>query len=55
MTTKDLELTRRVAPLDMSAPAFRTAGHDLVDRIADWLEQLPVSYTHLTLPTILLV
>src|SRR6187402_2709173 len=41
MTTKDLELTRRVAPLDMSAPAFRTAGHDLVNRIADWLDHLP--------------
>src|SRR6185503_2705765 len=41
MTTKDLELTRRAAPLDMSATAFRTAGHDLVNRIADWLEQLP--------------
>ena len=41
MQTKDLELTRRDAPLDMSATAFRTAGHDLVDRIADWLEQLP--------------
>src|SRR5215208_4803526 len=34
------ELTRRAAPLDMSAPAFRTSGHDLVDRIADWLEHL---------------
>src|SRR6185503_18890904 len=34
-------LTGRDAPLDMSGPAFRTAGHDLVDRIADWLEQLP--------------
>jgi glutamate/tyrosine decarboxylase-like PLP-dependent enzyme len=41
MQTKDLEVTRRDAPLDMSASRFRTAGHDLVDRIADWLAQLP--------------
>ena len=41
MQTKDLEVTRRDAPLDMSASAFRTAGHDLVNRLADWLEQLP--------------
>ena len=43
MQTKDLELTRRDAPLDMRATAFRTAGHDLVERIAGWLEQLPGS------------
>jgi glutamate/tyrosine decarboxylase-like PLP-dependent enzyme len=41
MPTTNIELTRRSAPLDMSAAAFRTAGHDLVDRIADWLERLP--------------
>ena len=41
MATKDLDLARRDAPLDMSAAAFRDAGHDLVDRIADWLEGLP--------------
>ena len=41
MPTKDLELTRRDAPLDMSASDFRRTGHDLVDRIADWLERLP--------------
>src|SRR6185503_4132155 len=34
-------LTGRDAPLDMSASAFRVAGHDLVNRIADLLEQLP--------------
>ena len=41
MPTKDLEIARRGAPLDMSAGEFRTAGHGLVDQIADWLEQLP--------------
>jgi glutamate/tyrosine decarboxylase-like PLP-dependent enzyme len=41
MAIKNLELTRREAPLDMSAADFRAAGHDLVDRIADWLERLP--------------
>ena len=30
-----------MAPLDMSASEFRSAGHALVDRIADWLERLP--------------
>ena len=34
-------LRERTSPLDMSAAAFRTAGHDLVNRIADWLEQRP--------------
>jgi glutamate/tyrosine decarboxylase-like PLP-dependent enzyme len=34
-------MIRRAAPLDMSAADFRTAGHDLVNRIADWLERLP--------------
>jgi len=38
---KDAEtLTRRHAPIDMSAPAFRSAGHALVDGIADWLDQI---------------
>src|SRR5687768_13970907 len=41
MATKNLDLTRRDAPLDMSATAFRDAGHELVDRIADWLDGLP--------------
>jgi len=41
MPTRDLEISRRGAPLDMSAPEFRAAGHDLIDRIADWLERLP--------------
>jgi glutamate/tyrosine decarboxylase-like PLP-dependent enzyme len=41
MPTKDLELTRRDAPIDMPASDFRRTGHDLVDRIADWLEHLP--------------
>ena len=31
----------RAAPIDMSAAAFRDAGHRLVDRVADWLEQMP--------------
>jgi glutamate/tyrosine decarboxylase-like PLP-dependent enzyme len=31
----------RSAPLDMSADAFRAAGHDLVNRIADWLDVMP--------------
>ena len=41
MPTKDVEIARRHAPLDMSASTFRTAGHELIDRIADWLQQLP--------------
>jgi glutamate/tyrosine decarboxylase-like PLP-dependent enzyme len=41
MSTRDIEMTRRAAPLDMSATEFRASGHDLVDRIADWLEGLP--------------
>jgi aromatic-L-amino-acid decarboxylase len=40
MPTKQRDITRRAAPLDMSAAEFRSAGHSLVDRIADWLEQL---------------
>ena len=34
-------LRQRSAPLDMSADAFRAAGHDLVNRIADWLDAMP--------------
>jgi glutamate/tyrosine decarboxylase-like PLP-dependent enzyme len=34
-------LERRTAPLEMTAAAFRTAGHRLVDQIASWLEKLP--------------
>jgi glutamate/tyrosine decarboxylase-like PLP-dependent enzyme len=41
MPTKDVEATRRIAPLDMSATEFRAAGRALVDDIADWLERLP--------------
>ena len=41
MPTKAPELTRRAAPLDMSASDFRRSGHDLVDRLADWLARLP--------------
>ncbi len=41
MSTRHIEMTRRAAPLDMSASEFRASGHDLVDRIADWLEGLP--------------
>ena len=40
--TTDIDTLRgRAAPLDMSAAAFRTSGHDLVDQIADWLERMP--------------
>jgi glutamate/tyrosine decarboxylase-like PLP-dependent enzyme len=41
MAAKDIEITRRAAPLDMSGTEFRAVGHALVDRIADWLERLP--------------
>ena len=34
-------LRERLAPIDMGAAAFRTAGHNLVNRIADWLEHMP--------------
>src|SRR3954469_18932265 len=30
----------RTAPVEMSAAAFRTAGHALIDQIGDWLETL---------------
>jgi aromatic-L-amino-acid decarboxylase len=40
--TQDVETLRgRAAPLDMSATSFRASGHELVDRIADWLERMP--------------
>jgi glutamate/tyrosine decarboxylase-like PLP-dependent enzyme len=42
MPTKDVEtLKDRLAPLEMSGDAFRSAGHQLVNQIADWLETLP--------------
>ena len=34
-------LRQRSAPLDMSGDTFRAAGHDLVNRIADWLDAMP--------------
>ena len=41
MPTDDVDaLTTRRAPIDMSATAFRSSGHVLVDRIADWLDGL---------------
>ena len=42
MLTKEIDTLRdRTAPIDMTAAGFRSAGHGLVDQIADWLEQLP--------------
>ena len=41
MMSTNPTLTDRCAPLEMSGARFRTLGHDLVDRIADWLERLP--------------
>jgi aromatic-L-amino-acid/L-tryptophan decarboxylase len=35
------DLKRRSAPIEMMAEEFRTAGHKLVDRIAEFLESLP--------------
>ena len=41
-TATDTErLRHRAAPIDIGAAGFREAGHALVDRIADWLVQLP--------------
>jgi glutamate/tyrosine decarboxylase-like PLP-dependent enzyme len=41
-TTQDVDILKaRNAPLDMSAASFRSAGHDLVNRIADWLDAMP--------------
>ena len=31
----------RTAPIEMTSGAFREAGHDLVNQIADWLDALP--------------
>jgi glutamate/tyrosine decarboxylase-like PLP-dependent enzyme len=40
-------LRNRTTPIDIGAEAFRAAGHDLVNRIADWLAQMPNgSVTH---------
>ena len=39
---QDVETLReRKAPIDMSAASFREAGHDLIDRIANWLQRMP--------------
>jgi glutamate/tyrosine decarboxylase-like PLP-dependent enzyme len=39
---QDVETLRnRAASIEMSATAFRDAGHRLVDRIAEWMEQMP--------------
>ena len=32
---------RRTAPLEVSAHDFRLLGHQLVDRLADWLDEIP--------------
>ena len=34
-------MTNRVSPLEMSAGEFRTAGHRLIDQIAEWLDAMP--------------
>jgi len=34
-------MTTRTAPLEMTAGEFRAAGHQLVDRIAEWLDAMP--------------
>jgi aromatic-L-amino-acid decarboxylase len=40
--TRDVgTLESRTAPLDMGADTVRAAGHELVDRIADWLAVMP--------------
>lgn len=38
--TRLLELRARTAPLDMTGDQFRSLGHDLVDRIADFLSSI---------------
>ncbi len=40
MPVRTTELTQRAEPLDMRPAEFRAAGHELVDRIADWLGRL---------------
>ena len=32
---------RRTAPLEVSAHDFRLLGHQMVDRLADWLDEIP--------------
>ncbi len=32
--------------------AYETSAEDFFGRLADWRVDMPVSYTHLTLPTI---
>jgi aromatic-L-amino-acid decarboxylase len=40
--TRDVgTLESRTAPIDMGSDGFRAAGHQLVDRIADWLAVMP--------------
>ncbi len=34
-------LAQRKAPLEVSAQDFRQLGHQLVDRLADWLDEIP--------------
>ena len=36
-----IESKNRTAPLEMTGPAFRAAGHRLVDQIATWLDSMP--------------
>jgi aromatic-L-amino-acid/L-tryptophan decarboxylase len=39
-TTLPEKIERRIAPIEMSAETFRTAGHALVDQVATWLDGL---------------
>src|SRR5262249_46020339 len=42
IATDDVDVTeRRSAPIEMTAEAFKEAGHRLVDQIAGWLEAMP--------------
>src|SRR5262249_34505476 len=42
IAAKDVDaIERRTAPLEMTAAAFKEAGHRLVDQIAGWLEAPP--------------
>ena len=41
MTTHDEDLGERFAPLEMSPDEFRVLGHQLVDRISEFLAGLP--------------
>jgi glutamate/tyrosine decarboxylase-like PLP-dependent enzyme len=52
-TTQDVDVLRaRNAPLGMSGESFRVAGHDLVNRIADWLDAMPEGpVTHDEMPS----